>query len=234
MIRIAIVEDEQQPYEALLQYIQQYAKGVPTFLPSVVRYTNAENFLEAKSGSFDLVYMDIQLPGIDGMEASKLFREKDSTAVLVFITNMAQYAIKGYEVDALDFVLKPISYPSFKMKLPRILKRIQNAEEKFVALPTKTGIKQIRISDIRYIEVRGHRLYYNTVSGIIDCTGSLSDTEKRLEGEGFSRCNNCYLVNLNYITEVRANEVVLSGEVLAVSRTRKKVLMDDLARRIGE
>lgn len=232
MIRIAVVEDEYPAFEMLNSYIERFGKTKNVEL-QVTHFDNADKFLARKAGSFDIVFMDIELPRKSGMDASRAMRRDDNTTVLIFVTNMAQYAIKGYEVDALDFIVKPVRYPSFEMKMDKALRHIEKAKDKFIVLKTKDGIRKIRISRISYVEVRDHRLYYHTLDETLDACGSLDALEKELQSYGFSRCNNCYLVNLDKITEILSSSIIIDGNELAVSRPRRKAFLEDFARRIG-
>ena len=182
---------------------------------------------------WDIIFMDVEMPGLDGFGAAEKIRAVDGDAVLVFVTNMAQYAIKGYEVDALDYIIKPAQYGPLSIKLDRAAQRWRAAAESvMVALPT--GTQRLLLWEIYYIEVQGHKLTYHTEKGQLPGTGTLQDAEQRLHGKGFLRCNKCYLVNQKHIRTVTGSDVVLSnGEKLQISRLRKKEFMEELARSMG-
>ena len=112
MIRVAIVEDEDIAARQLEQCLQQYESGHDIRFSSC-RFRDALEFLEQYQPLYDLIFMDIGMPGLDGMEAAVRLRAMDSVTPLIFVTSMVQYAVRGYEVDALDFVVKPVRYPTF-------------------------------------------------------------------------------------------------------------------------
>lgn len=233
MIRVAIVEDDERDYENLDGCLKRFQEEEQTQM-SVARFHEAETFLSLGTGKYDVIFMDIELGGMDGMEASHKLRTENAASVLIFVTNMAQYAIKGYEVDAVDFVVKPVIYESFRMKMKRALKHVEREQERYVKLPVRTGVVQLRVNDIRYIEVMGHHLLYHTDEGVTDVCGSLREAQEDLAGAGFSRSSNSYLVNLRYVTNVGTKDVTVDGEVLPISRSYRKTFMEDFMNRIGE
>ena len=127
MYRIAIVEDDRNFIEELQTYLEQYAQEEKQEFEISVFYDGAE-ILENYEPNYDLILLDVEMSKVNGMDAAEKIREVDEKVVLMFITNMAQYAIHGYAVGALDFVMKPITYYTFSMKVKRALKRVQKNE----------------------------------------------------------------------------------------------------------
>lgn len=126
--------------------------------------------------------------------------DDDADVPLVFVTNMAQMAIHGYAVHALDFILKPINYYSFSIKMRGILALIGNRRRKSLVFPTTDGFLRISSDNLYYVEVRGHHLSFHTTQGVIRQRDSLRNWEAKLEGLPFERCNNSYLVNLKQVS----------------------------------
>lgn len=173
------------------------------------------------------------MPRLDGMTAAERIRSFDPGVILIFITNMAQYAIKGYEVDALDFVLKPVGYFPFSLKLKKAVSALRARAQKDLLLPLDGGVKRVSSGEIYYIEVQGHRIIVHAESGDYVIPGALRDMEEQLEGQHFVRCNKCYLVNLRHVTDVRQNTVVAGGHELQISRPRKKEFLQALTDYFG-
>ena len=192
-------------------------------------------FLSEYDADCDIVFMDIQLPDLNGMDAAIKLRKIDDKVTIVFITNLMQYAVDGYQVRALDFIVKPVAYYNFAIKMKRILKerRLNLSYEEELLLSGEHVIKRLAVSAIKYIEVIGHYLTFHTFEGVISTCGFLADMEKNLKDKHFSRCNNCYLVNLKYVTEVSATSCTVDGEELQISRRRRKNFMDDLTMFMG-
>lgn len=124
MLQIAIVEDDAATRETLQGFVEQYAaqRGLAC---QVTPYADGSGIVQGYRPGFDIIFMDVEMPGTGGFSAAEQIRAVDSEVVLVFVTNMAQYAIRGYEVDALDYVLKPVDYYQFSTKLSRAVQRIQ-------------------------------------------------------------------------------------------------------------
>lgn len=223
MPNIALVEDEPEAADVLASFVARYAdeKGLELV---VTRFGNAMDF-EMTHQHFDLVFMDIQMPGINGMEAAQLMRTYDTETPIVFVTNLAQYAVKGYEVDALDFIVKPVTYFNFRMRMDKAMRRIRRNGSRSIAIGTRDGMRVVALSDIEYVEVSKHDLSYHLVGEgePFVVYGSLVAFEQEVEGGPFVRISNSCLVNMNRIRAVRGGELVMhGGKVLYFSRSRKR------------
>lgn len=232
MFHIAIVEDDPAAAGILRECVERYeAESGETF--RIDHYQSGEEFLASDPEKWQIIFMDIQMSGIDGMETSRRLRKVDRDAVLIFVTNLAQYAIEGYEVGALDFILKPVSYFSFKLKMSKAVKAVRVRKPERFAVNGEGGVWYIKSSELCYIEVMRHNLIYHTVRGELKTTGSLKSEETRLEGMGFFRCNYCYLVNMRHVSSVSGNIVTVNGVELEISRNRKKAFLETLAEFYG-
>ena len=150
MIRVAIVEDEDIAARQLEQCLQQYESGHDIRFSSC-RFRDALEFLEQYQPLYDLIFMDIGMPGLDGMEAAVRLRAMDSVTPLIFVTSMVQYAVRGYEVDALDFVVKPVRYPTFELKLRRALRAAEMRRGQEVQISVGGVTRVMPSADICYI-----------------------------------------------------------------------------------
>ncbi|MBO4990504.1 MAG: response regulator transcription factor [Clostridia bacterium] len=233
VINVAIVEDEPRAKAELENAIVQYERRSGNAY-RVAHFPNAISFLETYKPIYDIVFMDIGLPDIDGMTATEKLRKVDSKVLLIFVTNMAQYAVKGYEVEAFAFLLKPVNYHSLAMKLTRAEDLLSQKKNIDVVVPVEGGIKCIPVCNVFYVEVMGHTVYYHAKEGVFSKRASLSDAEKELKGASFSRCNSCYLVNLDYVRGVKGFMVNIAGEELQISHPRKKLFMRELTEYFGK
>ena len=164
MIQIAIVEDEVNYQEQLTEFLHQYEKERNENI-AIKTYSDGDEIVENYQAQFDIILMDVQMGLMDGMSAAEEIRKVDSEVVIIFITNMPQYAIKGYAVDALDYVLKPISYFQFSQRLNRAIDRMRKRETNYITIKVKNGVKRIKVSDIFYVENQEHYLHFTTEEG---------------------------------------------------------------------
>lgn len=229
---IAVVEDSPAEAETLRRHFTRYTeeRGVPFH---VTYFTSGEEFLSKYRPIYDLVFMDIGLPKMTGMEAAARLRDMDKSVTLIFVTNMAQFAVKGYEVDAFDFVVKPVSYSNFALKLHRALNKLNTRRDTEVVISLSDQILRLSASRIKYIEISGHNMVYHTTDGPIHAYGNLKDAEASLNSPMFVRCNNCYLVNLNYVQAIRGYTAVVDGDELQISRPRRKAFVQALNDYLG-
>lgn len=228
MIRVAVVEDEDSFANVVKEYLLRFGKEENIDF-EVIRFHDGYEIADGYAGGIDVIFMDIEMGLMDGMEAAEQIREKDEQVVIVFITNMAQYALKGYKVNALDYVLKPIEYEVFAQTLRKALRVLARAEDKYIMVSMKEGMKKVRIMDIGWIESRGHRLTFHVREKQWETTVySMKEMENRLAEEGFKRCNSGSLVNLKRVTGILNGCVEVDGEQLAVSRGRKNEFMSAL------
>lgn len=232
MIRIAIVEDEQECIEKLKEYLKQFSEESGEQF-EIKCYTDGAAFIERFKSQFDLILMDVEMPLLNGMESAELIRQSDPEVMIIFITNMAQYAIRGYAVDALDYLLKPVSYFVFSQRLFRALGRMRRRQYSYLTVQVKGGVMKLETRAIYYVESQGHKLIYHTRTGEIETRGTLKEVEQTLISENFFRCNNGYLVNLAHVDGVCDGSVLVNGEKLLISRPRKAEFMGALTEYMG-
>lgn len=225
--RVIIVEDEKDASDLLDGYLNRYG-GENNVCFDVRRFYDVASFLCNYHNDADLIFMDIELPDGDGMEAVTKLREHDKEVTVVFVTNMSQYAVKGYEVRAFDFIVKPVSYSNFLLKLAGAIDCIKQKIGKDIWISNKEGKMCVRTSRIKYIEIVQHMLIFHTLDGEYKQSGTLSSVQDALVGEPFSLCNRCYLVNLRFVTAVKQFDVFLGDEKLQISRLKRNSFMSDL------
>ena len=232
MIRIAVVEDEDGSAEQLKEFLSRYERELGVQIKSE-RFRDGDEIADNYKGNFDIILMDIQMRFMDGMTAAEKIRKLDRKVVIIFITNRIDYAIRGYAVDAVDYVLKPVSYFAFREKLSRAIERVGRSEGSMALIPLSSGYVRVKTDDIYYVESEGHVLIYHTKNDDYRTRGKMGEVEEQLSPFGFFRCNKGYLVNLMHIEGVDGNFCLVGNARLLVSRARKNDFMAALAEYIG-
>lgn len=228
MIKIAVLEDEPNFAADLQRILQRYATEYSLSF-EIKLFANGMEFLKAKSTDFDIIFLDINMPEINGIDIAKHIRKKDENVVLIFVTNLAQYAIDGYSVDAMDFILKPIRYSSLKFRLDKAISLIEKRKKGSIIIKVNREYVKLDSSDIYYIEANKHKLVYHTVKGDYEVWGSMTKVKKELESLGFASCNVSYYINLMYVAKIEGDDVVVNGEKLKISRSNRKSFLDELS-----
>ncbi len=233
MIRIALVEDTEEDREQFLTAFSEYQKTESTPF-SLDIYETKASFLEAYQGQYEMLFLDIELPDGDGIDIGRKVRETDTNVVIAFLTKMGQFALQGYEVEASDYILKPLNEGVFAVKMKKLLRRVQHARPVSISVSIGGGKRVIDAQTILYVEVRKHDVTYHTESGVFTERGALKDVEAVLTNSCFARSGNSFLVNLRHITGIGKTDLSLDdGETLPVSRGRKKDLVDAFNRYLG-
>lgn len=233
MIKIAIVEDEHAYAMQLQEYLNTYEKENGEVF-EISLFSDGDEIVHKYKPIYDIILMDIEMKFMDGMSAAEEIRKVDTEVVIIFITNMPQYAIRGYAVEALDYVLKPISYFAFSQRLNRAIGRIKKRISKTISINIKGGTVRLDVANITYVESQGHTLIFHTTGAEYEASGTMKELEKELESLNFYRGNKGYLINLAHVDGIKDACAVVRGEALLISRSRKKDFMEMLTRYWGE
>ncbi len=227
MLRVAVVDDDASYRKEIIVLLAKYEKEYGEIF-SITEYTDGDELIENYKSDYDIILLDVEMQFMDGMTAAEHIRQVDQDVVLVFITNMPQYAIKGYRVDALDYILKPISYYPFSQTIKRAIGRRSTSDKKYLRFKIKGGEQKIAVSEIRYIEVIGHDMIIHALSGEIQTKGTIREMEEKLKDDYFFLCNKGFLVNLALVDGIQGNDIIVGEDLIPVSRAKKKSFMDTL------
>ena len=225
MIRIAIVEDAAFDRQVLRDCLREYGQETGTEL-QITEFTGGTAFLEQYQEDLDLIFMDIMMDGLDGLTAARKLRRRDDKVLLVFVTSMLQYAVQGYSVDAMDFIVKPVTYTGLKLCMDRVVRRLNETTPVRLRFTNREGTHSVDAAEICYIESLEHKIVVHTVQGEIQSDMSLAAAEKMVKALPFFRCHVSYLVNLRYVDRVSGNDVWVNGDRLAISRYRRKDFLE--------
>lgn len=231
-MKIAIVDDQSRDVIHLEKYFKKYFLEIERDY-QVETFSDATSFLTSYTPDFDFVIFDIDMPEINGIDAAKQLRETDPDIVLMFVTNMPQYALDGYSVDAIDYVLKPLSYPDFRLKMQKAMRYIVQDQDPRISINTVNGYRCFHASDIYYIESQLHYLIYHTKNGEFKTRSTLNDIETKLTPCHFARCSVSYLINLKYLESIHGHNILVQGTLLRISRTKKNAFLSTFTKYMG-
>ena len=232
MIRIAILEDEAPVREDLAGYLRRYTRQYGTKF-EVSLFADGDEILEDYRPNWDIILLDVEMPRLDGMTTAERIRKLDSEVILIFITNMAQYAIRGYAVDAMDYILKPVPYFAFSQQLQKAIQRLEKRAKAYLTVPVEGGFRRVDLSGVYYLESAGHKVRLYTEEGEWTAPGSLRQYEETLANKQFARCNSGYLVNLAQVRGMQDGMVLVGPHSLQISRPRRKAFVEALTDYVG-
>lgn len=228
MIKIAICDDEPFMAQEISTRLSDYMGEQHITSFCVSNFSNGCLLLESDC-DFDLIFLDIQMEKPDGMETAKILRQHGNRSLLIFVTVLKECVFNAFEVEAYDYLIKPLDSDRFRRTMDRAIKTLEQRTVKSIIVHRGMSCDVIPLAQIVYCEVRGRKIYIHQNDGkIIDYYEKLDDFEHRVDGR-FFRCHRSYLVNLDYVRGNYAGQVTLSqGEQIPVSRLREQELTQAL------
>lgn len=234
MYQVLVIEDDPGAAEALRGCIERYGRERGEQLQVSWLKSAVELDADAPAGA-DLIFMDIDLPGENGLAAAIELRRHDRATPLIFVTNLAQYAVRGYQADALDFIVKPYTYGAFAMRMDRAMEVMRRATRRSITVRSHDGLRIVAISDLVFIDVSGHNLTYHLADGAsFSVRESLGRAADALGGPPFLRISSGCVINMGHVRGVHDAEVTLStGEKAWISRANKRCCLEEISRFLG-
>lgn len=232
MVNIAIVDDSKKDSELLQSFLETFKKETNTNL-YYDSYDDGLKFLENYHLNYDVILLDIEMPLVNGVEVARKIRNKDPFVSIIFITSLRQYVLKGYEVNALDYIIKPIEYNIFKVKFQKAIDISNKYVERKIKFKIGQEHRYVDIMDILYIEVTGSYLTVYTTNTSFKIKGPLYVIADQLGDTHFAMCNSCYLVNMNYVEKFDRETVTVAGHELLFSRGKRKTFLERLDSYLG-
>lgn len=233
MLSIAIVDDE-LPEAMHLKAMAEEALERRQETADIRVFCDGEAFVRDYNGKTDILLMDIQMPGMDGMTCAERIRERDANVLLIFVTSMIQYAVQGYRVDAMDYIVKPVTPPLLDHTLGRALKRLSRRTPPMLTVKAMDGLRSLPVDSILYAEALNHHVILHTETESIPCAQTLLSVEEPLLQNGFFRCHSAFIVNLSKVERIAGNDLFVPGGRLPISKHRRKDFMRALSAQWGK
>lgn len=234
MISVAVCDDTQIIVDSmekmLLQYSEEASEEVRVF-----KYYSGNDLIRNYCGNHDIIFLDIKMPGLTGVETAEIIRQKDNKVTLIFLTSLLNRAVDGYKVRAMNYIIKPINYRRLKRELDSWRSEIRDKQEPFITINNDNGSYKILHKSISYIETYNRNLLIHTEKENIVCYRKLKDMETQLSKSGFARCHSSFLINFLYVEKIEKFDMkLITGEKIPISQTKKKQFMESLANYWGK
>lgn len=225
MLNIAIVEDSLSDVELLQGFISRFESENNISFETEV-FKNGLDFVSDYKPKFDIIYLDIEMPYLNGMQTAKKIREVDKSVVIIFYTNLVRFAIAGYSVNAMDFLVKPAQYIEFEKKMKRAVRYASQRSDKYLTVGMTGGIAKLSVADVLYVEKDTNKLVYHTADAEYSERANLYAKEPALEKLGFAKCRSGCMVNLQHVKKCTLNCVTVGEVEIPVSRSEQKSFMN--------
>ncbi len=239
MLEIAICDDETVMREEISFHFSNYMAKSQDMAYRITGFENGKQLLTCGQ-EFDLIFLDIQMEQPDGMETAKRLRQMGSLSRVVFVTVLKECVFEAFEVEASDYLIKPLDTGRFIRTMDRVFRHIKSKQEERLLVQRGNQSQVVLLSETVYCEVQGRKIYIHQKSGeVIDYYNRMENLKSRVDGR-FFQCHRSYLVNLDYVRGCEAGQVLLpNGERIPLSRLRERELTQALlrhmkARRIDE
>ena len=220
--------------EEIAGYLSQYMSGTQITSYCVSSFSNGRALLESGC-DFDVIFLDIQMGRPDGLETARILRQRGNQALLIFVTILKECVFDAFEVEAYDYLVKPLDGARFRRTMDRAVKSWEKRAGKSIVVQRGASCEIILLARIIYCEVQGRKIYIHQNDGrITSYYDRLEALERRMDGR-FFRCHRSYLVNLEYVRGCQAGQVLLpQGAAIPVSRRRERDLTQALLRCMKE
>lgn len=219
MLSIAVCDDDIRECASIAAKIKEILRefNVPFIL---CQFHSGKELLKAQE-SFDILFLDIIMDGLDGMKTAELLRKKAVDKLLIFISSSRKYVFETYDVEAFWYLVKPIEDKKLKKALQKAVQKLEKSPKSFLLVNKERQQKKLFLDDIYYFEIKGRMIYVHGMDDVFNYYEQIGRLEERLMGEGFFRCHKSYLINLKYVAAYNRQEAVLdNGEKIMIAKRR--------------
>lgn len=225
-MRIAICDDDPEFRQTISGFLKPYRSIYPELTES--EFGSGEELVKAYSRrqSFDILFLDIKMKDVDGIQAAQKIRASDIDVIIIFVTSYTEFVPDTFRVGAFQFLLKPVSESDFKRDFERAADYFRISHFKYRIRWKETTVA-LEVKDIYYIEAANRHLLVFTAESKFECVGRIAEEEKKLTGYNIVKCHQSYMVNLSYVRQIDNSKVYLAnGKQIPVSRKHKERIKD--------
>ncbi len=232
-MKIAIIDDSRADADVLKGYLQQYSEEEGNQF-NIDYYEASIEFLENFQNQYDVLFLDVEMPGSDGLTVAREIREKDSSVAIVFVTNMAQFAVEGYKVNAVDFMVKPVGYYVFTDTLKKAINSVAIRPDTSILINDSEGLYKISSNEIVYVEKSQDKVIFHTISRNYIERNTIKSIKEKLDNNLFGECSYGILVNYEKVRCITKEDVDVGIAKLPISRRQKKQFTEDYIKYVGD
>lgn len=219
MLSIAVCDDEVIECCNMAKRIKEIMEEIK--MPCIIRQFQSGGELLQTLESFDVVFLDIIMRELDGMKTAQIFRERASDKILIFVSSSKEYVFEAYDVEAFQYLLKPVDDRKLKSVLQKAVLKTESRLQEFIIVSRERQKKKLFLDDIYYFEIKGRMVDAHGPEGIFTYYEQMGKLENKLQDKGFFRCHKSYLVNLKYVDRYNRQEVILeNGEKVVIAKRR--------------
>jgi DNA-binding LytR/AlgR family response regulator len=219
MLSIAVCDDEVIECCNMAKRIKEIMEEIK--MPCIIRQFQSGGELLQTLESFDVVFLDIIMRELDGMKTAQIFRERASDKILIFVSSSREYVFEAYDVEAFQYLLKPVDDRKLKSVLQKAVLKTESRLQEFIIVSRERQKKKLFLDDIYYFEIKGRMVDAHGPEGIFTYYEQMGKLENKLQDKGFFRCHKSYLVNLKYVDRYNRQEVILeNGEKVVIAKRR--------------
>lgn len=231
---IVICDDDSSARLQMKTYLERFDREYEMGL-KLTFFDSGEAFLAAHPRQMDILLLDIRMYEISGIDIARRIREFDDELCIIFISNMTQFALEGYQVHAFDFLVKPFGYPVFEREMLQACKKVEAGKKDSLTVKNDEGVFRLPLREILYIETSDHKLLIHGKEQNIYCYITMGQLEKKVREKNFFRCHQSFLINLAYVERLERDMVTMRGQVqVPVSRHRRRELIQAMTKYAGE
>lgn len=233
MLSIAVCDDEIMDCCKIAGKVKEILKDMK--IPCMIQQFCSGQELLKSSDNFDIIFLDIIMGGLDGMRTAQICRKKAFDKVLIFISASRKYVFEAYDVEAFQYLLKPVDEAKLKRALEKAVRKMEKRPQEFIIVSRERQNKKLFLDTIQYFEIRGRRIDVHEAGGIFTYYEQIGVLEKTLMEKGFFRCHKSYLINLKHVDGYNRQEVILdNGERIVIAKRRYEAFCREILKYMRE
>ena len=233
MLSIAVCDDEVIECCNMEKRIKRVMEEMK--IPCIIRQFRSGGELLQTLESFDIVFLDIIMQEMDGMKTAQLFRRKAFDKILIFVSSSREYVFEAYDVEAFQYLLKPVEDRKLKSVLQKAVQKTERRSQEFIIVSRERKKKKLFLDDIYYFEIQGRIVDAHGPEGIFTYYEQIGELENKLRDKGFFRCHKSYLINLKYVAGLNRQAVILeNGERIVIAKRRYEEFCQEVLKAMRE